>query len=163
MTTSKERRIEAAKKYNKTARKNLEENLQKDIVVKFSQLYPNKRGQLFHVSNERNNELQAMKASAIGIVNGVADLLHYEQHRDGNMIGKALELKAPGTYHKREHIEDQIEWAKTWRNQNGLWRLCRTVPEAIAFIEGDIDHSWGLTIEEVEIMLNEQTTKSIKF
>lgn len=151
-----------------TGAKYSEERLQMDIVVKFSQLYPNKRGQLFHVSNERNNKIQAFKARAIGIVNGVSDLIFYEQHRDGNMISKAIELKAPGTYHKREHIQQQIEWAKQWRNNNGEWMLCRSVEQAIAFIDGELDFEpstggWGLSIEEVEIMMCEQTTKNIKF
>lgn len=132
-----------------------EEKLQSDIARKFSELYPKKRGQLFHVPNERNHELQAYKAKTIGIVSGVADLLYFSKKRN-----VATELKVAGSRHKRKHIKLQIWWAKVWESQGGHWRLCKTVNEAISCYNGIYR---GLTIDDVEKMLEETNTKTIKF
>lgn len=132
-----------------------EERLQSDIVVRFSQLYPNKRGQLFHVPNERNHKVQAFKARAIGIVKGVADMIYFEKNY---LI--ATELKVPGSRHKREQIEAQLKWAEIWEKQGGIWRMCKTVEEAISCYEGNPS---GLTIQEVKEILKNHKTKTIKF
>ena len=142
--------------------------LQSEIARKFSELFPFKRGQLFHVSNERNNAMQAMQARAIGIFPGVADFLYFV--KTDNPIGSfnrnisttivAIEVKEPGTRHKREHIEQQLEWARILENQGGTWRLVRSVKEAICCTELDFQ---GLTIQEVEIMLKNVDTKTILF
>jgi len=134
----------------------IEERLQSDIVVKFSQLYPKKRGQLFHPSNERNSTKQAFRAKAIGIVSGVADLILFDK-----IIGNvATELKCLDSRHKRKHIESQVAWGKIWESQGGTWRLCRTINEAIHCYQGKPD---GLTIYQVEQMLVDQKTKTIRF
>lgn len=137
--------------------------LQSDIAREFSVRYPNKRGQLFHVSNERNNPVQAMQARSIGIFPGVADFLYFEKsfhtdHPSVFMVG--LEVKEPGTRHKREHIEQQLEWGRILERQGGIWRLVRTVEEAISCTELDLK---GLTIQEVEKMLENTKTKTIQF
>ncbi len=132
-----------------------EEKLQSDIAIAFSQRYPNKRGQLFHVSNERNNKVQAFKARAIGIVPGVADFVFFS--REFNV---ATELKTPESRHLVNHIIQQVNWGKTWEKQGNIWRLCRTVDEAISCYEGNFK---GLTIQQVEEMLSKVETKTIKF
>lgn len=129
--------------------------LQSEIARKYSELFPLKRGQLFHVSNERNNALQAMQARAIGIFPGVADFIYL----DFKLI-VGIEIKEPGTRHKREHIEQQLEWARILESQGGVWRLARTVKEAICCTELDFQ---GLTIKEVEQMLENVKTKTIQF
>lgn len=143
--------------------------LQSEIARKFSELFPLKRGQLFHVSNERNNAMQAMQARAIGIFPGVADFLYFQKKPGFEVNGVdvkssiyliAIEVKEPGTRHKREHIEQQLEWARILKNQGGTWRLVRSVEEAICCTELNFQ---GLTIQEVEIMLKNVDTKTIKF
>lgn len=129
--------------------------LQSDIARKYSELFPLKRGQLFHVSNERNNALQAMQARSIGIFPGVSDFIYFEMN-----LFLGMEVKEPGTRHKREHIEQQVEWGRTLESQGGVWRLVRTVEEAISCIELDFQ---GLTIKEVETMLKNVKTKTILF
>ncbi len=138
-----------------------EQKLQSDIVRKFSELYPEKRGQLFHVSNERNNQKQAFIAQSIGIVPGVSDLIYFEpSYRELFLHG--IELKVKGSTHKVSHIESQLRWAKTLEDSNGYWSLCRTIDEAINFIEGKPND--GLSIQEVEEMLkNNGSKKTIKF
>lgn len=129
--------------------------LQSDIARKYSELFPLKRGQLFHVSNERNNALQAMQARSIGIFPGVSDFIYFEMN-----LFLGMEVKEPGTRHKREHIEQQVAWGRTLESQGGVWRLVRTVKEAISCINLDFQ---GLTIEEVETMLKNVKTKTILF
>jgi len=132
-----------------------EEKLQSDIAIRFSQLYPEKSGQLFHVSNERNNQIQAFKARAIGIIPGVADFLFFS--KDFNI---ATELKLPGSRHEVSRIKKQIEWAEVWIREGNVWRLCSTVEEAISCYEGDFK---GKTVKEVKKMIKNVKTKTIKF
>lgn len=132
-----------------------EDRILSDSVRLFSERCPDNRGQLFHVSNERNNSLQAMKAKSKGIFNGVSDLLFLSYK-----IVVGIELKAPESYHKREHIESQIEWAKILESQGGVWRLCTNAEDVFSCTQFDFK---GMTIAEVELMLKTQKNKNIKF
>ena len=142
--------------------------LQSDIAREFSVRYPNKRGQFFHVSNERNNKIQAFQAKSIGVFPGVSDFLFFQ--KTDNPIGSfnrnvsttivAIEVKEPGSRHEVEQIERQIEWAEILESQGGIWRLCRSVDEAISCTQMDFK---GLTIADVKEMLKSIKTKSIKF
>ena len=137
-----------------------EVKIQSDIAREFSVRYPNKRGQLFHISNERNHKVQAFQAAAIGIVNGVSDFLFFEWVPGFGINLLALEVKSPGSRHEVDHIRQQINWGKTLEEQGGSYRLVRSCKEAIDCIEGNL---CGLSIEEVEEMIHEIKTKTIKF
>lgn len=132
-----------------------EEKLQSTIAIEFSQRHPEKRGQLFHVSNERNNKIQAFKARSIGIVPGVADFIYFS--KDFNI---ATELKTIGSRHEVSRIKKQVEWAKVWEQEGNFWRLCQTLDEAMSCYEGNFK---GKTIGDVEKMLKSVKTKTIKF
>lgn len=140
-----------------------EQRLQSDIVRKFSELYPYKKGQLFHVANERNSSKQAFIAQSIGIVPGVSDLIYFECNFTLDLSMKGIELKTPNSRHKVEHIKVQLNWGKTLEKNGGHWRLCRSVKEAIYFIDS-MGYDEGLTIEDVEKMIQENgNKKTIKF
>ena len=135
-----------------------EEKLQSDIVRKFSELYPEKRGQLFHVPNERITASQKLKAKSIGVFSGVSDLIYI-----GDGIVNCLELKAPNSYHKVTHVQQQVDWGKTMESIGNRWRIITTVNDAIDFING---HDFGLTTDEVQEMINVANAtnkKTIKF
>lgn len=132
-----------------------EEKLQSDIAIKFSQDYPEKSGQLFHVSNERNNKIQAYKARSIGIVPGVADFIFISKK-----FNVATELKQPGSRHLVAKVMKQVQWAKVWEREGNIWRLCRTVDEAISCYNGNFK---GMTRQEVKKLLKSVKTKTIKF
>lgn len=132
-----------------------EEKLQSDVAIQFSQRHPEKSGQLFHISNERNNKIQAYKAKAIGIIPGVADMLYFS-----NDFNVATELKVPGTRHEVSRIKKQIQWAEVWEREGNIWRLCTTAEEALSCYEGKFQ---GKTIKDVKKMLKSVTTKTIKF
>lgn len=130
--------------------------LQSEVVTAFSQQFPEKRGQLFHVPNERNNLAQVFQARAIGIFPGVSDLIYLDEK---GIVG--IELKQPGTYHKVKHINQQIEWAKIIEGMGATWRLCRTVEESISCTLHDYQ---GLTISDVEEMVKNNGKKvTLKF
>lgn len=133
--------------------------LQSDIARKHSELFPLKRGQLFHVSNERNNKVQVFQARAIGIFPGVSDFIFFEKVAY-NIFVVGIEIKEPGSRHDREHIEQQIEWAEILEAQGGTWRLCTNVEDAISCTELNFK---GLTIADVKELLKTQKTKTIKF
>ena len=136
-----------------------EEKLQSDIVRKFSELYPLKRGQLFHVPNERITASQKLKAKSIGVFSGVSDLIHI-----GKLDVSCLELKAPGSYHKVPHVRQQVEWGKTMQSIGHRWRIITSVDDALSFINWDTNQ--GLTTDQVEKMLNEaekNNKKTIRF
>ena len=132
-----------------------EEKLQSDIVRKFSELYPNKRGQLFHVPNERITASQKAKAKSIGVFSGVSDLLYINE---ANV--KCMELKAPGSYHKVTHVRQQVEWAKTMESIGNDWKLITNVNDAISFINDYYNE--GLSVKDVELMLNKAELKGSK-
>lgn len=131
--------------------------LQSDIVRKFSELYPEKRGQLFHVPNERNHALQAIQAKGIGIFPGVSDLIYVSE----NGL-KCLELKYPGRSHEVWHVKQQLEWGKTMESLGNDWKLITDIDDAINFINGK--DNGGLSIQEVEQKIKDNGTKKrIKF
>lgn len=144
-----------------------EDKLLSECVRLFSERHPDKRGQLFHVSNERNNQTQVWLARAKGIFPGVSDLIYLELfswtwnnvfNPSVSLVG--IELKVLGNRHKREHIEQQIEWAKILESQGGVWRLCTNAEDAVSCTEMNFK---GLTISDVEMLLKTQKTKTIQF
>lgn len=133
------------------------------IVRKFSELYPHKRGQFFHVSNERNNQRQVFQSKALGIFPGVSDLLYFDNSVTGlsfNFILLGLEVKAPGTYHKKDKVRQQVEWGKILESKGGIWRLVTNIEDSISCIEGNYK---GLTTKEVEDLMNLDKKINIKF
>lgn len=141
-----------------------EDKLQSDIVRKFSELYPEKRGQLFHVPNQRNNQKQVFQARSLGIFPGVADLIYIDILYGSDTLIHGLEIKSPGSRHKVDHIEQQVEWGKILERCGGFWRICRSVDESIAFISGDYENDTALSIKDVEKMIQDNgKKKTIQF
>lgn len=131
-----------------------ETKLQSLIAITFSQKYPEKSGQLFHVSNERSNRTTAFIARSIGIIPGVADFIFFSKK-----FNVAIELKIKGSRHEISRIKKQLEWGKVWEEQGNTWRMCMTVKEAMSCCKGKFK---GKTIQNVENMLKNVETKTIK-
>ena len=144
-----------------------ETQLQSQIVRKFSELfYPQKRGQLFHVANERNNEKQAFIAKAIGIFAGVSDFIYIEKfHPKENGTESTfflgIEIKVPGTYHKKDHVSQQVEWGRVLENCGGKWVIAMSEEAAIESINKNYTNC--LNLEQVAKMITESKNKSIRF
>lgn len=142
-----------------------EDQLLTGVVVAFSQQHPQKRGQLFHPANERNNQLQVYQAKAKGIHAGVSDLIYFELYHpkeNGSPLTRLIctELKVVGSRHDRSTVQNQVEWGETVEANGGTWRLCTSVDDALSCYNGQPK---GLTTAQVRQMLLEQTKSKIKF
>lgn len=131
-----------------------EKQLSFQIVREITNIQPEKRKQLFHVSNERNSKEQAFEAKAIGIIPGVSDFLYFE--RDMPLIG--MEIKVPGSFHKVDHIISQIEWGEVLEQQGGVWRLITNVNDAVRLIVGK-DFTAGKTTQMMRELLSKNGNK----
>lgn len=146
--------------------------LQSKIAQEFSVRFPKLKGQFFHVSNERNNKIQAFQARAIGIIPGVSDFLYmapYDFEDDeANVIHTktvlvGIEVKEPGKYHEVAHVRQQVKWAKVLESCGGVWFLVTSVDEAMKAISINRNYKGLKRIADVEKMLDECKTKTIKF
>lgn len=140
--------------------------LQSKIAQTISVRFPKLKGQFFHISNERNNKVQAFQARSIGIVPGVSDFLFMELLYSDQELGTKLtgiEVKDPGSYHDVDHVKQQVKWGKTLERCGGRWFLVVSVEEAVKAVTGDYEGLKGIT--EVEQMLanNPIKNKSIRF
>lgn len=126
-----------------------EKQLSCSIVREITNIQPEKRKQLFHISNERNSKEQAFEARAIGIVPGVSDFLYFELNKP--LIG--MEIKVPESFHKVEHIISQIEWGEILEQQGGVWRLITNVADAVELIVKK-NYSVGFTTSQMRELLN---------
>lgn len=130
--------------------------LQHQIVLKFKNDHPDLGDHLFHVQNEQKTKIGQWTAKAIGIVKGVPDLL---------FLGpkfKGLEIKEAGSYHDKQHIQNQVNFGRKMIDNGHEWFLVRSVDEAMNFLL-DLEGPKGLTIEEVQKMIDQSKNKSIKF
>ena len=83
-----------------------EHKLQSEIVIRFSQVFPERRGRLFATFQETD---KGSHLTSLGLVKGVSDLLYVTEN--GELIG--IELKYPGKRHNAEHIKEQAYWLAT--------------------------------------------------
>jgi len=161
MTTYHSKMEKSSKGGVNAPKKQSEDQLQSSIVRKFSELHPEKRGQLFHVANERNHALQAMQARSKGIFPGVADLIYIDLKSMFQPRILGIELKTPGSSHKVDTVRQQVEWGEILEKNGGTWRLCDNIDDAMYCINGFYE---GFTTQEVrEKLANNGNKKTIKF
>ena len=140
--------------------------LQSDIAREISVRYPNLRGQFFHVSNERKSQNQAFQARSIGIFPGVSDFIcirkfHPRENGTKAIFMLGIEVKEPGSFHKKEHIEQQYEWGCILENCGGRYFVVRSVLDCIQVIEAN--YSEVLCLKDIKQMIDECKGKNIKF
>ena len=92
-----------------------EDQLQHQIVMRFSAEYVDCDPLLFHVPNKPSNYLKS-----IGQKNGVADLI-LQCPWNGRLCG--IELKAPGSYHSKKQIKKEITWGNCCIENGGLYLI----------------------------------------
>ena len=97
-----------------------ENRLQYEIVVWFSQTYPQYRGHLFTVNNNTFNVKDAATKRAMGLFKGVSDLIFIVPN-SGKIAG--IEIKAPGSKHTTDHIKIQLEWGNIITNAGGFYLM----------------------------------------
>jgi len=100
--------------------------LQQQVYKFFHNTYPELRGILWKVENERKrNKYEQMIAKSTGLVSGVADL---NMVYNGTFYG--IEVKTE----TGRQTTAQKEWQKTIENQGGVYVIIRTVDEFKEFI-----------------------------
>lgn len=132
-----------------------EAQLQHDVIVWFSQEYPDFRGLLFEVNNDTYNRNHAMKRRSLGMIKGVSDLV-FIIPSNGHVAG--IELKAPGTTHQMDHVKNQVSWGKTLIDNDGYFIISSSKEDVKYFItsliEGDfhaaetIQNGWIKYVDE---------------
>ena len=104
--------------------------LQQHVYKFFHNTYPELRGTLWRVENERRRtKYEQMIAKSTGLVAGVADL---------NMLygGQfyAIELKVEGG----RQSQSQKQWQRVITEQGGIYKVIRSLDEFKEFVEGVI-------------------------
>lgn len=135
-----------------------EKQLQAAMVVKFRELYPEKKLKLWSTRNTTFSPKDGMTQKAMGMVAGVSDLMFFE---DG--ILRAIEVKFPGQKHSVKHIKQQYEWGLSIVDNGGSWSICTSVDSFINSIKA---HNGGYSLCEVGFMIHkaeEQGKSTITF
>lgn len=145
----------------------MEVKLQSEIVREFSARFPHLRGQLFHVPNQRNHQLQAMQARSIGIFPGVADLLYFKEYTVHGFTVEnvckliALEVKESSSSHKLDHVRQQYEWGVILENAGGKYVIVMSVEQAMEAVNDNFTNCMSLA--QLKIKIDNCKSKTITF
>ncbi|MBT3209131.1 MAG: hypothetical protein HN704_14730 [Bacteroidetes bacterium] len=134
-----------------------ETQLQHQIVMEFSQKYPEKYRQLIAINNEAANDKHAQKLKAFGVVPGVSDLMTF-------LPGKqviSIEVKIPGSIHKAIKIINQLNWIIFMESIGFEGYFCTSVEMFWQIYEGNIYQAEKIR-SSVEAQLR-NLKKTIKF
>jgi len=141
-----------------------EDRLQYELVVWFSQRYPELRGHLFEVNNDTYNVKHAIKRRSMGMISGVSDLIFIVP--DSGKIA-ALELKAPQSTHKKEHIQNQVDWGAKMVKAGGYYLITSSLHDAEMFIDNLIRNNPALAKDKqnksIHFVKKQYYKKTIKF
>lgn len=142
--------------------KNLEKQLQAEIVRWFSDNHPEQKGRLFAIFNELVSPRQAAVRKSLGHVSGVSDLVYIAT---SDIV--FIELKAKGSRHNAQHIRRQIAWGDAILEETYHAHVfISSLDEFIGMIERDIDIENKLEERKIylkNILASENPPKSIKF
>ena len=106
-----------------------EAHLQSEVVIWFSDKYPQLYGSLFEVNNNPNGIKDAMRRRALGMVAGVSDLILVACNTFAG-----IELKHTKTKHKKDHISKQLRWGEHVISQGGKYIMSNDIEEIKEFI-----------------------------
>jgi len=141
-----------------------ENKIQHEIIMWFSQKYPQYRGLLFEVNNNPANAKHAIKRKAMGMVAGVSDLV-FIIPKSGKICG--IEIKAPNSVHKAEHIQRQFDWGSFITLNFGFFLMSSNIIEIKELISNLINENFidaGLICKRSYININNRLTKkTIRF
>lgn len=86
---------------------NTEQKLQADIIIWFSQAYPDRRGYLWG-NFATQDMLSANFKKSLGLVASLSDMMYVTQGTKREFWG--IELKTPGSRHSVSHVISQAKW-----------------------------------------------------
>lgn len=142
-----------------------EARLQHDFVMWFRQKWPEYSNLLFMVHNEAKSKKEASYLKSMGLVPGASDLALIHPHY-GYFIG--IELKAPGSRHSKEHIEQQLNWGKQVIENNGYYLMTSNMDVLQRFCKFLIDYNplrvYDIQTDELFFIEHQlKAQKTIKF
>ena len=105
MNTNPNIQIETPPAKTRAKSQNLEGKIQAKMVSWFGQQFPERRGALIGYFAETLDERDGGIKVAKGLVDGVSDLLYFNNRK---LYG--AEVKAIGTKHNVEHLRKQAKW-----------------------------------------------------
>jgi hypothetical protein len=108
-----------------------ENRLQFDLVMWFSNEYPELRGHLFEVYNNPANIKHALHRRGMGMIAGVSDLIFVVP--DYAIIA-GIEIKAPRSRHTKEHVKNQLEWGLKIIKTGGFYLIASNLQDCQGFI-----------------------------
>lgn len=101
----------------------LEKRMQHELIMWFSQTYPDLKGALWGTFNE-----DARHKKNLGMQKGVSDLIFF------NNVFAGLELKAVNARFHKKHILHQIEWGQNIIKRGGFYFIGSDLNIAKQFI-----------------------------
>ena len=126
-----------------------EKKLQYDCVLWFGQNYPNHRKTLIEINNDTYSQRDAMRRRAMGMQAGASDLIFFHQG-----IFVAIELKAPNSRHKTEHIKRQLEWGRQIADNQGFYFIINSQKDFEFIINLTFDNPLALPFYQHKFFAN---------
>jgi hypothetical protein len=125
-----------------------EERLQHDLVMKFSQKYPDQQERLFMVQNNTYSQAHGNRMKSMGLRKSISDLMFIG---DGFFAG--IELKADGQKHKRSHIINQLKWGVMMIELGHFYIMTSNIDDAELFLTALMENNKKLATEIQTIYL----------
>ena len=139
-----------------------EDRLQHNLIMWFGQLWPEYRRLLFEVNNNPKNQAHGIYRKSMGMLKSVSDLILIVPN-----VGKVagIELKAPDSIHKKEHIQNQLSWGENLIDNGGEYIMTSNIDLTKKFISILI---YGGDVSEIEsncykFVKKQLKNKTIKF
>lgn len=105
-----------------------EDKMQHELIMWFSQKYPEHHGDLFMVQNTSYSVKHGVKLRSMGLIKSVSDLLYWGE------LKAALELKAIDSKHDKEHVINQLNWGKKRIEKGDFFMLTNNLLNAKLFL-----------------------------
>lgn len=138
--------------------------IQHQLVIWFSQSYPEYKGLLFSVNNDTFNVKDAQKRKALGLIKGVSDLCLVVPD-SGKLAG--IELKKPRSYHSVSHIQNQLYWGDKIISSGGYYLMTSDLDVAKVFIKsllsGDVKYAQNIQIKQRMLLAEQFVNKTVLF
>lgn len=141
-----------------------EARLQHEIIMLYGQTWPEYRTLLFMVHNETENFKQRNYRKSMGQIPGVSDLILMVADI-GVMAG--IEVKAPGSTPKVEHVRRQFNWGKKVIENNGFYIMSSNLVQITKFItylmNNDMKRAKEIQYDAFFFVNDQLKNKTIKF
>lgn len=141
-----------------------EDRLQHDLIMWFGHSWPEYRKLLIEINNNPKNKAHGSYRKSMGMIKSASDLIMV-QPKSGTIA--AIELKAHGSIHPKNHIENQIAWGELIIEQGGFFIMSSDLPTVKEFISLIIKKEYlsvlDIQFEQLLFVKNQFNNKTIKF